>query len=337
MPVPPAQSLILVTGVTGYIAAHVAEQLLAKGYRVRGTARTASKADYLKEKFGDKFDYVIVRELTEEGAFDEAVKGVDGIMHVASPFHYNVNDPKDLIDPAKKGTVSLLSAALKNGPNVKRIVITSSFAAISEPKEEAGYLYTEKDWNNASSKEVQEKGKDTPAAVVYRASKAEAEKSAWDFVREHKAQFDIVAINPTFVFGPAIHKIDNPEELNTSVAFIYKLLSGETKQVSPTLPSQGFVDVRDVAKAHVESMEREEAGGQRFLTTSDMFGWQEVVDILRKAFPERKGKIVEGNPGEDYKTKHRISNEQAEKVLGISFIPLEKSILDTAQYLHKFL
>ncbi|PRP75079.1 hypothetical protein PROFUN_03915 [Planoprotostelium fungivorum] len=339
MPTPAPQSLILVTGVTGYLAAHVAEQLLDKGYRVRGTARTASKAEYLKKKWGDRFEWVNVSDLIEDGAFDEAVKDVDGIMHVASPFHYNVSDPyKDLIEPARKGTLSLLSAALKNGKKVQRIVITSSFAACAEPKDGSGYIYTEKDWNEFSIKEVEQKGKETSPQQAYRASKSEAERVAWDFIKEKKPQFDLVTINPTFIFGPILHQVEDPKDLNTSVAFVYKMLTGETKEIAAPAPSQAFVDVRDVAKAHVNAIEKEEAGGKRFLTTSAQFGFQQVADILRAKYPELKDKIPEGKPGQNYSTTHSVSNEEAKRVLNIEFMGLEKTIVDTAEDLkEKFL
>src|SRR5687768_13201120 len=110
---------------------------------------------------------------------------MDGIAHVASPFHFDITDPyKDLINPAVRGTVSILEAAAA-ADSVKRVVVTSSFAAIFHPAD-AGYKYTEDDWNDWAMDEVKEKGKDVSAAIVYRASKAEAERTAWTFVKEKK-------------------------------------------------------------------------------------------------------------------------------------------------------
>jgi len=341
MPLPPSKSLILVTGVTGYIAAHVAEQLLQKGYSVRGTVRTASKAEYLKKRFEqygqDKFSYVIVEDLIKDGAFDEAVKGVQGIMHVASPFHFNITDPyKDLIEPAKKGTISLLQAAHKNGQEVARVVVTSSFAAVAQPKDGTGYVYTEEDWNTFSSEEVKKTGDPMHA---YRSSKYEAEKAAWDFIKENKPKFDLSTINPVFVFGPLLQEIKTPEDINTSVGYVYKLLTGETKEIKPPPASQAYVDVRDVALAHVKAIETEEAGGNRYLTVGGMFGFQQVANILREAYPDRKDKIPEGYPKDEKytKTAHIVSSEKAKKTFGIEFISLEKTILDTAKDLEKFL
>jgi uncharacterized protein YbjT (DUF2867 family) len=94
---PNSGALILVTGANGYIAVHLVRELLEKGYRVRGTVRAESKATHLRKTFasyGDKLELVIVDDITKEGAFDEAVKGVDAVEHTASPFHTRFDDPQ---------------------------------------------------------------------------------------------------------------------------------------------------------------------------------------------------------------------------------------------------
>ncbi|TPX68416.1 hypothetical protein SpCBS45565_g03123 [Spizellomyces sp. 'palustris'] len=334
MSVVPAGSKILVTGITGFIAAHVAEQLLAAGFRVRGTVRSLAKAEHLKQRFasyGDKIEFTVVEDLEKHGGFDEAVKGVAGIAHVASPFHFNVEDPwKDLINPAVQGTLSILEAAAVT-EGIRRVVITSSFAAIAHPAE-AGYKFTEEDWNDWALKEVEAKGKDVDAGVAYRASKSEAERKAWNFVKEKKPKFDVATINPVFVFGPIITDVPSPDAIPTSVGLLYKYFAGEHKSIGPSTPSMAFVDVRDVAKAHVEALVRPEAGGQRFLTAAGVFSWQEVADILREVYPDRP--IPEGNPGKIRNGDETIVyGERANKVLGIDFIQLKQSVKDTAENL----
>lgn len=132
MPAVAPGSLILLTGASGFVAAHLGQQLLQRGFQVRGTVRSAAKGDYLKELYAKDglkgFEYVIVEDIEVAGAFDEAVKDVAGVAHTASPFHFAIDsDPQKLIAPAVKGTLNLLNSALKES-KIQRVVITSSFA-----------------------------------------------------------------------------------------------------------------------------------------------------------------------------------------------------------------
>ena len=154
----------------------------------------------------------------QPGAFDDYVKDVDAIEHTASPFHFKANDPDELIVPAVHGTTRILESALAHGKNVKRVVVTSSCASVltvqSEPR-----VYSEADWNDAAIAQVREEGAKAPNPMKYRASKTLAEKAAWEFVEKNKTQlaWDLVVLNPPYVFGPAIHEVGAPEALNESV------------------------------------------------------------------------------------------------------------------------
>lgn len=159
----------------------------------------------------------------QKGAFDEAVKGVDAIEHTASPFHFNITEPEELIAPAVSGTLGVLQSALEYGSSVKRVVVTSSVAAVLEVVPDAP-IFTENDWNNLSVKEVETKGKDASPADAYRASKTLAEKAAWAFVEQNKEKisFDLVVINPPMVMGPVSHEVSKPDNLNTSMLDWYR-------------------------------------------------------------------------------------------------------------------
>lgn len=159
----------------------------------------------------------------QDSGFDEAVKGVDAIEHTASPFHFNVTEPDELIRPAVAGTRSVLESALKHGSSVKRVVVTSSVAAILEMVPDAP-VFTENDWNNLSVQEIETKGKGASVPDMYRASKTLAERAAWAFVEENKGKigFDLVVINPPMVMGPVLHEVDNPDNLNTSMLDWYR-------------------------------------------------------------------------------------------------------------------
>ncbi|KAG9041793.1 methylglyoxal reductase (NADPH-dependent) gre2 [Tulasnella sp. UAMH 9824] len=203
MPAVPPPAKVLVTGASGFIAAWVVKILLEKGYAVV-LVRSDSKGKYLQNLFkdhGDRFSYVVVEDIAKEGAFDGAVVGVDAVQHTASPFHFKADDPKELIEPAVKGTVGVLESIKKYAPGVKRVVITSSVAAIVYDKGREGVTYDESDWNTESPKEIDEKGRNASPIHKYRASKVLAERAAWDFVEKNKESvaFDLVTVNPPMV------------------------------------------------------------------------------------------------------------------------------------------
>ncbi|KAJ3573252.1 hypothetical protein NP233_g2547 [Leucocoprinus birnbaumii] len=294
MPVVPSPARVLVTGANGYIAIWTVKILLEQGYFVRGTVRSAEKGTYLTEYFGklgfgpDRFELVVVSDITKEGAFDEAVKDVDAIEHMASPFVPDIVDPQGYIKPAVEGTLSVLQSAVKHAPQVKRIVVTSSTASVMAPPTKPT-VFSENDWNTDSIKEVEEKGFEAPNMSKYRMSKTLAEKAAWDFYEKNKADinWELSVINPPFVFGPAIHEITGgPASLNTSLKLWYDVVIGDgpkTEQLLST--SNGWADVRDIALAHVLALQKQEAAGERVIVCSGSFTWQEWLDEANKIHP----------------------------------------------------
>ncbi|KIY74213.1 D-lactaldehyde dehydrogenase [Cylindrobasidium torrendii FP15055 ss-10] len=319
---------VLVSGANGYIAMWVVRRLLESGFSVRGTVRNAEKARFLTqtfEKYGDKLEIAMVDDITKEGAFDEAVKGVDAIEHTASPFHYRAKEPHEFFEPAIKGTVGMLNSALKYGQGVKRIVVTSSCAAVFQVKEENQVL-SEKDFNYQSQREVDEGERDPQ--VMYRASKSLAEKAAWDFWKEHKAEvsWDLVVLNPPLVLGPPIHEVDKPENLNTSMFAFYTALVKQDNGWDETayLKSGGcWVDVRDIAEAHVRSLEREAAGGERIIIAAPTphYTWQEWVDTAN---------LNRGRPGAWKGITPKITYDTAleQRVLGLNKRTMSETVND---------
>lgn len=146
------------------------------------------------------------------------VKDVDAIEHTASPFHFKAGDPDELIVPAVHGTTRVLESALAYGTSVKRVVVTSSCASVMQVQA-TPRTFSEADWNDAAIAEVREKGRDAPQPAKYRASKTLAERAAWEFVEKNKGKigWDLVVMNPPYVFGPAIHEVGAPEALNESM------------------------------------------------------------------------------------------------------------------------
>lgn len=267
---------ILVTGGSGYIASWVVKQLLEQGYKVHTTVRNKSKiakVDHLlklQKEFTGKLE-LYEADLLKEGSFEEAMKGCELVIHMASPFKINVKDAqKELVDPALKGTRNILKQ-VNDTPTVKRVVLTSSVVAIYgdaiDIKETKNGVFTEEYWNTTSSLKHQ----------PYAYSKTLAEKEAWK-LQTAQNRWDLVVINPSFVMGPSLSDRTDGE----STDFMIQLLSGAFKSGAPYL-SFGFVDVRDVAAAHILAGTKASASG-RHIACATSKTMLETADILRKEF-----------------------------------------------------
>lgn len=263
---------VLVTGITGFQASHVAYALLQKGYKVRGTVRSQEKGDafgklphFSKYAKSGQLEFAIIKDVIESD-FTESMKGVEVVLHCASPFHNKIegNPEKTFLDPAVKGTKNALQAAHKAG--VKHFVTTSSFAAVCSLDDKEfpnnGKTYTEDDWNNATYEQA--KTTET-AAFAYCASKKFAEKAAWDYQKENhledKMKFSCVC--PPMIVGPPIHSVDKLDHLNESLDQLWNVISGRNGDEIPPTGFPAFADVRDVAEAQIVSFEKNING--RFL------------------------------------------------------------------------
>lgn len=345
MSAPITQAPILVTGASGFIATHIVEQLLAQGYTVRGTVRDASdlsKYDYLTKLPGAKARLELVSaQLLDEGAFDALAEGCEYIMHTASPYVIDVKDPqRDLVEPAVQGTLNVMNAAAKN-PTVKRVILTSSMAAITD-EPDSDHTLTEADWNERSSL----------TRNPYYYSKTLAERAGWEFLERYRPSFDLVVINPFMVIGPS-----HSHALNPSNAVLRDIAKG----VYPGIMSLtwGFVDVRDVAKAHIAAMLTPHAQG-RYVCANTTMSMAKLVALLRDHDQEKRYKLPRLNmafgAGDamvklmsytqpkgvgSYLRTHvgrvpRFSHAKAQAELGLDFMPLEQSILETMQDLQRW-
>ncbi|KAG8720487.1 methylglyoxal reductase (NADPH-dependent) gre2 [Ceratobasidium sp. 395] len=232
MPSIKAPATVLVTGASGFIAVWICQTLLDAGYTVRGTVRSTSKGDYLSNLFklyGDRFQYVIVGDMTEDGAFDEAVQGIDAVVHTAAPCTFEADDPKVLIEPSVKGTVGALKSIERFGHQVRRVIYTSSAATIVDPTKPSGTVYTDDDWNTYSVNRVEVEGKEA-GNDIYRASKILAEKAAWTEC-EKQGKWDLATIHPCITLGPILHEVASPSSLNTSIGFLYKVINTKEGEI----------------------------------------------------------------------------------------------------------
>ncbi|ORY26767.1 putative D-lactaldehyde dehydrogenase [Naematelia encephala] len=332
------EETVLVTGASGFIAAHLCQLLLAEGYRVRGTVRTNAKGDYLKNLFEGKgeFEYVIVEDIAKPGAFEQAVKGVQGIAHTASPFFLNAAKVDDLVKPAVQGTVGVLQSAQKYGDQVKRVVVTSSVAAIMQPGP-GPYTLTEDFWNTESPQVLEKEGDAASGPHKYRGSKTLAERAAWEYVKESQPPWDLVVVNPPFAFGPIIHQVSKPEDINTSVATFYAFThGGKTESDLGTSPGN-WADVRDIAQGHLRALIVPEASNRRFILSAGPFTSQEIVDEIHTWKPEVPNVPI-GKPGNGKAIASQavtFSGERASAVLGVTFRSFGECLRDMHESLEK--
>lgn len=328
----PMTTTVFVSGATGFIAQHIDKLLLEKGYKVVGTVRSAAKGDHLSKLLNSpNFSYEIVPDVEKVGAFDEALKKhpeVTVFLHTASPFHFKATDvEEELLKPAVNGTKNALSAIQKYGPQITNVVVTSSYAAVSTAEKELdpSHVVTEESWNEISWEDA----KKDPVAG-YRGSKKFAEKAAWDFVAAEKPKFTINYVNPSFVFGPQAFDSEVKDNLNTSSEILNQLLKLTADSPVPAVKG-GFVDVRDVAKAHLVAFEKPIAN-ERLILNADRFTGQDLLDVLNAEFPDLKGKIPVGEKGAGagiIKTLSKIDNSKTKELLGFPLIDLSTTVSDS--------
>jgi len=266
--------LVLVTGGSGFIGAHCIRRLHEDGYRVRTTVRSRSREPEVRAMAGDGPLEVVEADLTSDAGWAEAAAGCDYVLHVASPFP--LGQPKhedDLIVPARDGALRVLRAARDAG--VRRVVLTSSFAAIGYGHGHPDTVYDETSWTDVEGAGV----------GAYAKSKTIAERAAWDFVDADGGTPELAVVNPVAVLGPLLSP-----DLSTSIELVKRLIDGSM----PGTPkvAYGLVDVRDVADLHVRAMAAPEAAGERFIALGEDFRWiSEMGEWLREAFPARARKI----------------------------------------------
>lgn len=331
---------ILVTGANSYIGGWIIKYLLDKGYNVRGTVRSKSKEsrvlDGISNNQQSQISFVHINDITTD-SFDEAIQDIDGIIHVASPVNLTVQDPeKDFLLPAINGTLRILQAAHKYNQNhskqIKRIVITSSFAAINDASKglRPDYCYTENDWcpltysNGADAK--------NDYLTVYRASKTCAERAAWEFIDKEKPTFTIATICAPMVFGPRINGLNNLDDINSSSSFIWSLITRGKDAELPDKRLRYEIDVRDVAYAHVEALERFTDTSQRYLIAAEAWSYQSISDIIHHSpiIPDKiKNTTPLGTKGEALSPIYKMDSSKAQKDLGVTYISLKKTIEDS--------
>ena len=262
---------VLLTGISGFLGSHTAIQLLNKGYKVTGTVRDLNRANDLKaiiEKHTQHIQNLTIAEadLNEESKWPELTQNIDFIQHIASPFPRNLpKHESELIDPARNGVLNILKNASAN--NVKRVVITSSVAAVvyGKDKKDLNLTFTENDWTDELNK------KDS---TPYFRSKTIAEKAAWEYLKNNPSELELVTVLPGAILGPVLE-----DDFGTSANIVIKTIDGSM----PAIPKIG-VEIIDVRSA----MELPQANQQRYLASSGYLSFKKIAGILKKEYPNRK-------------------------------------------------
>ena len=336
----PSSKPILVTGASGFVALHTIIQLLQQGYKVRATLRTLSREAEVRETISkyvqanDRLE-IISADLEQDSGWNEAMKDVESVLHIASPFPlFAPKDEDELIIPAVRGTQRVLRAA--HNAKIKRVVITSSTAAISAGHNGENKTFTEADWSIIENN-----------IGAYSKSKTLAEREAWNFINsaENTNKMEMVSINPPFIFGPVLNK-----NFPTSAEMIRLFMRGEVPGVGPI--KIGIVDVRDVASALILAMTTPEAAGNRFVCPAATIWIKEMADILRKEYAGRGYKKIPRVQFSSFFVRvlalfdkkialvvrdldwdYELSNEKAKRILKWNPRTKEDSILSMAESL----
>jgi len=339
--VPPvSEELVLVTGGSGFIAQHCMLKLLAAGYRVRTTVRALRREAEVRATLasagadaGDRLAFVAA-DLTADAGWAAAVAGCDHVLHVASPFPADVpRHEDDLIVPAREGALRVLRAARDAG--VRRVVQTSSFAAVGYGHPQLDRPFDEHDWSRPEGAGI----------TAYAKSKTLAERAAWDFMAREGGELELAVVNPVGVFGPALGA-----DFSTSIEIIRRMMDGAL----PALPrvSFGVVDVRDVADLHLLAMTRPEAAGERFLAVAgDFVSLREIALMLHRRLGEAAGRVpvrelpdwllrivalVDKSVAQivpELGKRKTATADKARRVLGWSPRPAEDAVVATAESL----
>ncbi|KAI2628448.1 NAD(P)-binding protein [Hypoxylon sp. NC1633] len=334
MSTPQTKGTILITGGSGFVGGQIIREALESGYSVRITARNTSSAERTVSRFpahAAQLSTALIPDMTVPESYEAAFAdgAITGVVHAASPFVLAPEDNvRDLLNPAVRGAVSILDAALRYGRGrVTRVVATSSFASVVDIDQgkRPGYVYSEQDWNPATWDEAVGM---TDGSAAYCASKKLAERAMWDWMAAHADDtamtFGLATICPPWIFGPYAHSLESTKGLSESLGLLNGIIDADAL---PPFDFGGYADVREVAAAHVRALQVPEAAGKRFLVGQG-FRYQAAVDFAREEVPALAARLPVGRTGE-WEDAYAVDGSLATRVLGLRYGSLRDTVRDT--------
>ncbi|KAK0717553.1 hypothetical protein B0T26DRAFT_802653 [Lasiosphaeria miniovina] len=328
----------LLTGANSFVGAHVINSLIAAGYDVVGTVRRenlTSEILALHPEWKEKLELIVVKNYADESVWDHVFETyqLDHIVHVAAPL---VDIPgetdydRDFLTPNVENNLALLRSAKRIAPTVKSVAVTGSINALTtgSPEELLAGPITNETWLPITREQAREVNNNY---ISYCSGKKEGELALWDFVKAEKPPFSVTVFLPALIFGPPLQPIkDLRSSLNYSTNVIYSFFNG-THETIPATSFPSFVDVRDLADAHVKALTTPAAANRRLLVNGKPMTYTSLVHALAEAIPELEGRLP-ADSGEDAKvTPARIEAEADNELLGLKFRTVEETMADTAR------
>jgi nucleoside-diphosphate-sugar epimerase len=344
----PNNRKILITGMNGYIASNLAFYFLTCGYCIGCTVRSAAKSHLILSSpaftpFISRITVHVIADITHEEAFNEAVKGTYAIFHLATPINFWSSTKKEVVDPAVKGTLDLLEAAQKHaGSQLKTLIYMSSLAALLESENSGSHHYIVESWNTTAELAVSGLSHDeeAPFGILYPASKIFAERVVLNYHDTLNPAFRLLSVVPAMVIGPPILFPERVEDINGTIKPIWEALSGECTGMPRKVGSGMFVNVRDLVEFCGGLTEREERVRKRFVIVGGKAQPILMVRALFGRYPERLGHLkilLDGDVDGTKDVGPTFDTEEVEVILGRPWIGYEKSVLDTAEVLARYL
>lgn len=320
-----------VSGFTGYIALHLTKQLLAKGYKVIGSARSAEKAAKYAKMINDpNFSYEVVSDISNIDELNNVFTAhpeIELVFHTASPLVFVTDDAKaQLLDPAVNGTVNILKSIKAHGQNVKRVIITTSYAAHNGYYQHHGEpdLIVNEESKSTMTFDMVVNDKDEKP---YWASKALAEQAAWKFMDSEKPNFTLTTLAPVYVFGPQAYD-ELKSETPSTLFFIKHILESKDGKLIPVKACA--IDVRDIAKGHILALEKPATAGERLILSNTKYSLEYFANIINKNLPELGLPKQEPVVAADIHCP-LVDSTKTLGLLDMKLIPIEDTIVDTAK------
>lgn len=311
---------VFITGAHGFIAKHIIVILLKKNYEVIGTVRSKEKGEFISKQFNNcNFKYLVIPDYEAVNAFDfiENYPQITTVIHTATLINIHAPNTWDIIDIAINSTKNILDSINKYGDNINSVVLTSSLASAVRLKDRLPE-YNESTWNDIQEEDA------TNIGLAYAYGKTASEKYAWDYIEKNHQCYTFSTILPSFTMGPQAFDNDVHQPLNTSAEFLDSIVFKNTI----SMRKANFIDVRDVAKAHIIAFEKHL--NQRLILANDEFTIHDIVAIIKNKFPYLEVPSIEPTI-EQAEVTRNINNKVSRQTLGFEFIGLQKSVTDAVE------